>query len=686
MLQDKPIGKRLNMGFALLAGMLVLAGAAGIVGASVVQRGLSRMFAVSLPAIDSLIEADRDLQQLLVAERTLIFVDAKNEQFAKLVAEYEKNLGQAEERFNTFKALADTPGERELIAKFEAARADWQAVSAQVVEGRKSDTREGRRLALDLTLRDAAEKFEAMRDYIDQLTQLRLEQAARDEAQDRRIYWITVAVICFLTLASFIAGRIFCKSVTLSITRPLAEILEASDAIAKGDLTRKIAYQARDEAGRLADSLRAMLSGVIGEGRSIKQGIPLPMFITDAKGQPVFASPQMEEIVLSLTGRPAKDMLGRVKIDEMLPDKGGRIAADVAACLSGGKVIRDEREFTLRTGPMTVLFTIAPLRDLDGKPMGTMGIGADLTEEKRQNQRIREQQEQILALAEQASGISGALSMASTQLFSQVEQVAQGARRQSERATETATAMEQMNATVLEVAQNAGQAADSAESAKGKALSGQEIVGRMVGAIHEADALTAAMRENLDKLGVKAQDIGQIMNVITDIADQTNLLALNAAIEAARAGEAGRGFAVVADEVRKLAEKTMQATKQVGDAVRSIQDGAKASMADMERAAGAVSQSAGLAGEAGSALGEIVDIVEATTDQVRSIATASEEQSAASEEINRAVEDINRISGETAEGMSQADAAVGELARQAEELKRLIHALGADGEHKALGA
>ncbi len=682
MLQNKTIGQRLKLGFTLLASLLVLVGVAGLIGATVVQQGLSKMTSVSLPAIDLLVEADRDLQQLLVAERTMILVNVKSEDFAKVLKNYNENLAQSEERINSYKALMQSPEEQELIAQYETARKDWLVFSTKVVEGRKSDTREGRRLALDLSLADEADKFETMRGYIDQLTELTQKNAARDEANDTRIFWISVGIICGITVFGLITGLLFCNNVTSSIIRPLAGILDASDAIAKGDLTRKITYHAKDEVGRLADSLRAMLSGVIGEGQSIKKGITLPMFITDAQGQAIFASPDLEDTIRSLTGKPAKDALGRQKIGEILPDQHGKIASNVQACLSGGEIRRDEHEFIRGKDLSVLLFTIAPLLDLDGKLMGTMGIGVDLTEQKRQNLVIREQQNKILTLAGQATRISEALSMASTQLLSQVEHVAKGARRQSERATDTATAMEEMNATVMEVARNAGQAAESAESAKEQAVSGQEVVNEMIGSIHEVDTLSAAMRKNLTKLGSQAQDIGQVMNVISDIADQTNLLALNAAIEAARAGEAGRGFAVVADEVRKLAEKTMLATKQVGEAVSSIQEGAQSSMEDMERSSGAISKSTRLAGEAGGALSAIVDIVESTTDLVRSIATASEEQSAATEEINRAMEDINRISGDTAEGMSQADRAMGDLVQKAEELKRLIQTLSADARQK----
>ncbi len=148
--------------------------------------------------------------------------------------------------------------------------------------------------------------------------------------------------------------------------------------------------------------------------------------------------------------------------------------------------------------------------------------------------------------------------------------------------TETATAMEEMNATVLEVAHNASNAAESAARARENAQVGAEGVRQAVTSIDAIKDQILDLNESMGELGSQAEGIGQIMNVVTDIADQTNLLALNAAIEAARAGEAGRGFAVVADEVRKLAEKTMQATKEVGDAVSTIQSQARSNITAVE--------------------------------------------------------------------------------------------------------
>ena len=277
--------------------------------------------------------------------------------------------------------------------------------------------------------------------------------------------------------------------------------------------------------------------------------------------------------------------------------------------------------------------------------------------------------------ADKLEGLVESLSAASGQLSDQVNEVADGADQQRMRTTETATSMEEMNATVLEVARNASQAAEGADEARRKAQEGAEIVEHSVRAINTVNELTEQLKTNMDELGSQAEAIGQVMNVINDIADQTNLLALNAAIEAARAGDAGRGFAVVADEVRKLAEKTMTATQEVGAAISAIQQGAKRNVASMDEAARAVDEATGFAAKSGESLEAIVGLVVETSDQVRSIATASEEQSAASEEINRAVDDITSISNDTAQGMGQASQAISDLADLAGELMELTRKL-----------
>jgi methyl-accepting chemotaxis protein len=291
--------------------------------------------------------------------------------------------------------------------------------------------------------------------------------------------------------------------------------------------------------------------------------------------------------------------------------------------------------------------------------------------------------EGMLHAAGQIEGVVEVVTAASQQLAAQIEQASVGAGDQSRQVSEAAGSMEQLNATVLEVARNASQAAETAEAAKSRAEEGAAVVKDVVRGIALVADQARLIKTDMGTLGRKAEGIGAIMDVISDIADQTNLLALNAAIEAARAGDAGRGFAVVADEVRKLAEKTMTATKEVGEAIKGIQDGTHQNVANFDRAVEHVEAATGLAERSGEALVTIVGLVETAADQVRSIATAAEEQSAASEEIGRTVDRINVISNETARSMNESARAVDDLAGQAKALHALVVDMQREGAGKA---
>ena len=287
----------------------------------------------------------------------------------------------------------------------------------------------------------------------------------------------------------------------------------------------------------------------------------------------------------------------------------------------------------------------------------------------------QENERKLRELGEKIYEMSDRIVSSTEELSVEADQVVEGANIQKQRVVETATAMEEMNATVLEVAKNAAAAAESADEARNRAEKGAEVVDDAVTAINEINVLAEQLKNNMEVLKHKADGISQVMTVISDIADQTNLLALNAAIEAARAGEAGKGFAVVADEVRKLAEKTMNATKEVGQAINEIQEEVNKDFQVMEDAAASVAKGTELSQESKLALQEIVELVVSISDQIRAIATASEEQSAASDEITRAINEINEISDATVGNIEETRRAIQDFVVMAGELKQLVDKL-----------
>jgi len=309
-----------------------------------------------------------------------------------------------------------------------------------------------------------------------------------------------------------------------------------------------------------------------------------------------------------------------------------------------------------------------PLFDTKNTVQGHLEICTDLTS-------LKAQQKLIMDVAVEAMDISNRVATAAEELSAQVDETNKGTELQSMRVAAAVTAMEEMNSTVLEVARSAGAARVQAENTQGKAHEGASLVSQAIAAIEKVNSVSADLSGSIKSLGAQAEAIGNVMGVISDIADQTNLLALNAAIEAARAGEAGRGFAVVADEVRKLAEKTMGATAEVGSSITGIQNATSQNIRQFGHAVEIVHQASTLSQTSGEALQQILRYSEENAILIASIATAAEEQSATSEEISNSVEEVHSIANLTASGMAEASAAVRELAELALELKTLLEKL-----------
>jgi len=267
------------------------------------------------------------------------------------------------------------------------------------------------------------------------------------------------------------------------------------------------------------------------------------------------------------------------------------------------------------------------------------------------------------ALGDVTEAISATAS-ASSQISSSTEEMAMGASTQTQQTTEVASGVEQMTKTILDNTKNASFAADTARLAGEKAIEGGKVVKETISGMQRIEDVVLKSAKTVQLLGESSEQIGEIAQVIDDIADQTNLLALNAAIEAARAGEQGRGFAVVADEVRKLAERTTKATKEIAETIKRIQKDTLLAVESMDEGTAEVGKGKELAIKAGEALNEIVDESKRVVDLVNQVAAASEEQSASAEIISKNIEAINTVTQESAGGTQQ-------IAHAAEDLNRL---------------
>lgn len=268
---------------------------------------------------------------------------------------------------------------------------------------------------------------------------------------------------------------------------------------------------------------------------------------------------------------------------------------------------------------------------------------------------------------------------AATEIASSSEQLSRGAEDQSNQVSQISAAVEQMAATVVESSKNAGDASQAATKANETAAQGGEIVTNTISGMQRIAQTVRESADSIGKLARSADQIGEIIGVIDDIADQTNLLALNAAIEAARAGEQGRGFAVVADEVRKLAERTGKATGEITDMIKGIQTDTSTAVSSMESGLKEVEAGRSLTDRAGDSLHQIVEMSDQVLEMIRQIATASEQQSSAAEQISKNIEYIATVTRESASGASQAAAAAEELNQQAEGMRKMVSAFRLSG-------
>jgi len=454
---------------------------------------------------------------------------------------------------------------------------------------------------------------------------------------------------------------------------PMHKLARLAEEVARGNFDYSFDYAARDSIGATVSSVKAMVREIktrLGFSQGVLDGVVVPCAVVDLDNR------------ITHVNQAAMDVLGRAGEPEAWRGRSlAEFICDDPHCRTLTQTSMEKRDQVVEeaelaapgNGRTVILHMVAtPIYDLDRLLIGSMTMWVDLTREREQHARLDEQNALVAAAAQKANEIARLVASSAQELAHQVASASDGAARQQGRVGEVVAAMEEMRASVTAVSGKAETASTLAEQTMSVAEDGRKVVDSSIAVMHRVHEQVAVLQENMDSLGDQAQGIGQIMGVISDIADQTNLLALNAAIEAARAGEAGRGFAVVADEVRKLAEKTMAATKQVGEHIRGIQQSTTTFIASTDKVAESVNESNELTTRSGRALADIVARVGESAGEVRGIAAASTLQSEVGGRITKATEEVDGIARETTQAMSQSAQAVSELSHLAVDLQTII--------------
>ncbi len=336
------------------------------------------------------------------------------------------------------------------------------------------------------------------------------------------------------------------------------------------------------------------------------------------------------------------------------------------------------------TGSMTGM--VEMMQEIAGNNLGVDDIAVTSQDEtgqagdalNRMKNNLREIIQSIAATAENVASASEEISSSATQQASSAE-------TQKDQTVQVATAMQQMSATVSSVSGSCNKAAEAAKQAAETARQGGSIVEGTLSKMRVIAESVGGTAKKMEELGKSSDQIGRIIGVINDIADQTNLLALNAAIEAARAGEQGRGFAVVADEVRKLAERTTTATKEIAEMIKNIQNETQVAVTAMEDGTRQVQEGVDSTAKAGDSLRAIIQMSEEVGGMITEIATSATEQSSATEQVNSNIDQISRLVKESAIGAQQSATACQDLSSLALNLQNMVGKFRLEGSRGGSG-
>ncbi|MDR2124636.1 MAG: methyl-accepting chemotaxis protein [Desulfovibrio sp.] len=483
------------------------------------------------------------------------------------------------------------------------------------------------------------------------------------------------AVTLALVLLSLALGLRFAGS----LANPVRYLASRAERITHGEFNVDIQLKRSDEIGQLSAAFAEMLHQLkerLGFAQSIMHGLAVPFSVVDLNGSLTFVNRMLLEF-WGLSGKP-EDYYGkssgaffdgneksRTPLDRVLAERRTLYNMSVVRINAAG-----EKKYARATA--------SPLLGMDGELLGACMMLTDETEIREQQDRIMALNERITTSVKETHEISGKQGEDFRSLLQHLEKTSDNARLQKEACAGAMADITSLSQTLETLAAKAERTTEDTRDTRVQAEDGRKIVTETVECIKKTAEYADLTAKGMQSLGIQADGINSIVELIKDIADQTNLLALNAAIEAARAGEAGRGFAVVADEVRKLAEKTMHATEEVNKSISALQVEVGRNKDLTDKTVNLTHTAESLAEKSGESLAGIVAIADRAMGEVRGIAEATAEQAHIGADNVETMRRISEAVQETSRSMTDAGQFTENLTAQSEKLQRLVESMGSD--------